>query len=431
MRKIGIPDRKYKFITDDSRFCDSETAFLLTHQNREFSENSCQCNIELSDIRELFGIGEIKIIGITGTNGKTTTASLFYSILLDLGYSVALQGTRGFFINDKKVEEHSHTTPPILDTYRHIYQARAENCDFFVMEVSSHSISQNRIESLDFALKVHTNITGDHLDFHGTMAEYVKVKNSFFTDESMKLLNRDDKYVEFNYKNAYTYSLESGSSFKLLAYTMREGVSGVVQFFDEVEDFHSPMYGFFNLYNILASVAGVKLLTQKPMKDICEVVENFAGVSGRMEVISEKPLVIVDFAHTPDGMEKVLDSLREKDVIVVFGAGGDRDKIKRPKMGKIANNMAKHLIVTSDNPRNEDPQEIANEILSGIEKLEKVDVILNRKEAIRRGLELQSGVDVLLILGKGDETEQVIYDQKFHFDDREIARELLSEIQKS
>ncbi|EJF07718.1 UDP-N-acetylmuramyl-tripeptide synthetase [Thiovulum sp. ES] len=298
------------------------------------------------------------------------------------------------------------------------------------MEVSSHSISQNRIESLDFALKVHTNITGDHLDFHGTMAEYVKVKNSFFTDESMKLLNRDDKYVEFNYKNAYTYSLESGSSFKLLAYTMREGVSGVVQFFDEVEDFHSPMYGFFNLYNILASVAGVKLLTQKPMREICEVVENFAGVSGRMEVISEKPLVIVDFAHTPDGMEKVLDSLREKDVIVVFGAGGDRDKIKRPKMGKIANNMAKHLIVTSDNPRNEDPQEIANDILSGIEKLEKVDVILNRKEAIRRGLELQSGDDVLLILGKGDETEQIIYDQKFHFDDREIARELLQNLSK-
>jgi UDP-N-acetylmuramoyl-L-alanyl-D-glutamate--2,6-diaminopimelate ligase len=428
LRKIGIPNRKYKFITDDSRFCDEETAFVLTNQNLEFEENNCCRNIELSEISELFGINDIKIIGITGTNGKTTTASLFYSILLDLGYGVALQGTRGFFINDEKVEEKSHTTPPILDTYRHIYQAKASGCDFFVMEVSSHSISQNRIETLDFALKVHTNISQDHLDYHGTMEEYIKVKNSFFADESMKLVNRDDKHIEFNFKNSYSYSIESGSSFKLLAYTMTEGVSGVVQFFDEVEDFHSPMYGFFNLYNILGAVAGIKLLTQKPLREICDQVENFAGVSGRMEVVSEKPLVIVDFAHTPDGMEKVLDSLREKDVIVVFGAGGDRDKGKRPLMGKIANNMAKHLIVTSDNPRNEDPLEIANDILSGIEKLEKVDVLLNRREAIERGLKLQSGEDVLLILGKGDETEQIIYDKKFHFDDREIVREMLKNL---
>jgi UDP-N-acetylmuramoyl-L-alanyl-D-glutamate--2,6-diaminopimelate ligase len=427
MRKIELPDREYRYITDDSRYCDEKTAFLLTSQNRNFSSEKCCCSIELSEIRELFGVDKIKIIGITGTNGKTTTASLFYSILLDLGYRVALQGTRGFFMNDEKIEEKSHTTPPILDTYRHIYQAIADGCDYFVMEVSSHAIEQERIETLDFALKVHTNITRDHLDYHKSLEEYIRVKNSFFADESMKLLNRDDKHIDFNYKNAYTYSLESGSSFKMLAYSMTQGLSGMVQFFQEVEDFHSNMYGFFNLYNILASISGTKLLTNRPLREICDVVENFYGVSGRMEIVSEEPLVIVDFAHTPDGMREVLDSLREKDIVVVFGAGGDRDKEKRPLMGKVAEQYAKKIVITSDNPRFEEPEDIANEILSGISKLEKVETILNRREAIKRGLELRNGDEVLLILGKGDETKQVIYDKKFPFDDREVARELLVE----
>ena len=197
MRKIAIPDKKYQYITDDNRFCDKNTAFLITKQNQKFTKNNCCCNINLDDIRSVFYIDEVKIIGITGTNGKTTTSSLIYSLLLDLGYKVALQGTRGFFINGKEVEKMSHTTPPILDTYRHIYQAVAEDCDFFVMEVSSHAIAQERIETLNFKLKVHTNITGDHLDFHQTMANYIAVKNSFFQDESQKIINIDDKNIIF------------------------------------------------------------------------------------------------------------------------------------------------------------------------------------------------------------------------------------------
>lgn len=429
MRKIALPDRRYRYITDDSRLCDDETAFLLTSQNRDFDCSKCLEKIEFSEIKELFGVDRVKIIGVTGTNGKTTTSSLIYSILLDLGYGVALQGSRGFYINDQKIEEHTHTTPPILDTYRHIYQAVAEGCEYFVMEVSSHAISQNRVETLDFALKVHTNITGDHLDYHKTIEQYTAVKNSFFSDESMKLLNKDDTNINFNYKNAYTYSLESGSSFKMLAYSMTNGLSGMVQFFQEVEDFHSNMYGFFNLYNILASISAVKLLTQQSLREICDQVENFYGVAGRMEVISEKPLVIVDFAHTPDGMEQVLNSLREKDIIVVFGAGGDRDKTKRVPMGAIAKKYAKHIIVTSDNPRSEDPEEIASSILKGMKDLDGVETILNRREAIKRAIELQSGEDVVLILGKGDEKYQIIYDKKFPFDDREVARELLERIE--
>jgi len=425
LRKIEIPNNTFRYITDDSRFCDSNTAFLLTAQNRNFDSQSCCKTIELSEISDIFGINQIKIVGITGTNGKTTTSSLIYSMLLDLGYKVALQGTRGLFINDRKVSDTGHTTPPILDTYKNIYQAVSEDCEYFIMEVSSHSIAQNRIETLDFALKIHTNITGDHLDYHKNMEEYIKVKNSFFADESQKLLNKDDTNIDFNYKNAYTYSLESGSSFKLLAYSLTQGLSGMVQFFQEVEDFQSSLYGFFNLYNILASVSAIKLLTQKPLREICDQVDNFYGIAGRMEVVSEKPLIIVDFAHTPDGMEQVLNSLREKDVIVVFGAGGDRDKTKRPMMGAIASKYAKNIIVTSDNPRFEEPELIINDILKGIKDSENIEVIVNRREAIQRGIELQKDDEVLLILGKGDEKYQIIYDKKLPFDDREIIRELL------
>ncbi len=423
--KIAVPNKSYKYITDDSRFCDEKTAFLLTSQNRKFDYSKCCQAIELSDIRDIFGIDEVAIIGVTGTNGKTTTSSLIYSILLDLGYRVALQGSRGFYINDRKVEEATHTTPPILDTYRHIYQAVSEGCSYFVMEVSSHAIAQKRIESLNFALKVHTNITQDHLDYHKSMEEYIRVKNSFFSDDSRKLVNRDDEKVEFNYTNSYTYSVESGSTFKVLAYTIKDGVSGIVQFGHEIGEFHSPLYGFFNLYNIVASVSAIKILTNRNLQEICQQVENFYGVAGRMEVVSEDPLVIIDFAHTPDGMEKVLSSFQDRNLIVVFGAGGDRDISKRPMMGAIAKKHAKHVIITSDNPRFEEPEKIVQDILAGIEEMENVEVILNRREAIKRGLELQNRDDILLILGKGDEEYQIIYDKKLPFSDREVVKEIL------
>jgi UDP-N-acetylmuramoyl-L-alanyl-D-glutamate--2,6-diaminopimelate ligase len=426
LRKLEIPDREYRFITDDTRFCDEKTAFLETAQNIGFDSSKCCQRIKLEDISELFGVDKISVIGVTGTNGKTTTTSLIYSILLDLGYGVALQGTRGFYINDEKIEDIGMTTPPILDTYRHIYQAVSNGCSYFVMEVSSHAIAQKRVETLDFALKVHTNITGDHLDYHKTMEEYISVKNSFFSDESMKLLNKDDINVDFNYKNAYTYSLESGSSFKLLAYSLKEGLSGMVQFFQEVEDFQSNMYGLFNLYNILGAVSAVKLLTNRPLREICDQVENFYGVAGRMEVVSEDPLIIVDFAHTPDGMEQVLNSLREKDIVVVFGAGGDRDQKKRSPMGAIAKKYAKKIIVTSDNPRFEDPEKIIEAIIKGMKDLEGVETILNRREAIKRAIEIREKDEVILILGKGDESYQIIYDKKFPFDDREVVREILN-----
>ncbi len=427
--KIAIESEteNYKYLTDDSRECDTETAFIVSSQNSNFNSDKCCCRVDISELSEIFGLSKIKIIGITGTNGKTTISSLIYSILLDLGYKVALQGTRGFFINDKQVETRSLTTPPILETYRHIYQAVYENCDYFVMEVSSHAIVQKRIETLDFAIKIHTNITGDHLDFHKTMAEYISVKNSFFADESLKLINSDDKNIKYNLINGFSYSVENGSNFKALAYSLKDGVSAVLQYKSEVEDFHSQLYGMFNLYNILGAIGGIKLLTDKSLREICDQVENFGGVAGRMESVSREPLVIVDFAHTPDGFEQVLSSVSNRKIITVFGAGGDRDKTKRPLMGKIAQKYSEYVIITTDNPRNEDPDLIINEIINGIENKNNVEIIIDRKKAIARGLDLiDHDNGVLMILGKGDEPYQIIYDKYFKFDDREIARELIN-----
>jgi len=428
--KIALPEQKYSYITDDTRSCDSDTAFVRTNQNMDFCKDAKECGchsvVNIEDIAPLMGSENIKIIGITGTNGKTTTAAAIYSILLDLGHKCALLGTRGFFVNEQRVDAKSLTTPPILKTLTYIYQAVEAECEYFVMEVSSHAIVQKRIETLDFALKIHTNITSDHLDYHKTLEEYIAVKNSFFADESMKLINKDDKYVDFNYKNAYTYSIESGGSFSTKAYSLKDGISFVMQHFQDTFDVLSPLHGFFNIYNLLAAVSAVKLLTKEPLENIAEVVDNFAGVAGRMEVVSAQPLVIVDFAHTDDGMEKVLSSLSAKDIIVVFGAGGDRDKGKRPKMGAVATSFAKTVIVTSDNPRSEDPEIIADDIVRGISNRDNLIVNLNRKEAIETALKMQKPNEVVMILGKGDETTQIVYDKTFPFDDREVVREVLN-----
>jgi len=428
--KIELPSQPFRYVTENSHECDAETAFIKTKQNENYVEdarkNGAHSIIAASEIAPLFGVNRIKIIGITGTNGKTTTASAIYSMLLDLGYKAAMQGTRGFFLNDTVAEGKTLTTPSVLNTYRHIYQAVMTGCEYFVMEVSSHAIVQKRIEGITFALKILTNITQDHLDYHKSLEDYIYVKNSFFADESKKLINKDEPRAEFNYKNAFSYGVELPATYKVMAYSLNEGVSGVIKHFEQVESFNSPMHGFFNLYNLTAAVAAVHLVTDKKLSEVCEVVEHFGGVSGRMEKVSEKPLVIVDFAHTPDGMEQVLNALKEKEILVVFGAGGDRDMTKRPLMGKVASKYAKKIYVTSDNPRTEDPDKIIEDILKGIDAKSEVFVDVNRRSAIAKAIEEQSGDEIVLILGKGDETYQIIYDQKFPFDDREVARELLA-----
>jgi UDP-N-acetylmuramoyl-L-alanyl-D-glutamate--2,6-diaminopimelate ligase len=428
--KIKLPDQPYEYVTENSQECDANTAFVLTTQNEKYLDDAkargAHSVIKAADIAPLFGVDKIKIIGITGTNGKTTTASAIYSFLLDLGYKAALQGTRGLFMNDEVVEGKSLTTPSVLNTYRHIYQAVEAGCEYFIMEVSSHAIVQKRIEGLDFELKILTNITQDHLDYHKTLDEYIHVKNSFFQDESKKLINKDEPRAKFNIKNTFTYGIENPATYKLMAYSLNDGSSGIIQHFQEVVPFTASLHGFFNLYNLMAAISATHIITDKSLEEVCDVVDNFAGVSGRMEQVSMAPNVIVDFAHTPDGMAQVLNALKEKELLVVFGAGGDRDKAKRPLMGRVAASLAKRVYITSDNPRHEDPDAIVDDILAGIEDKTNVTVELNRKKAIEMALDDQEGDEVVVILGKGDESFQIIYDEKLPFDDREVVRELLN-----
>ena len=430
--KIEIEAQPYRYISENSSDCGSECAFLITKQNERYKEDAiargAHSIITPDECWKLFGLDRICVIGITGTNGKTTTASAIYSLMLDLGHKAAMQGTRGFFMNDAPVEGKTLTTPSVLNTYRHMAHAIAAGCEYFIMEVSSHAIEQERIAGITFGLKVLTNITQDHLDYHESIEEYTRIKNLFFQDETKKLINKDEAKAQFNFKNAFTYGVENPATYKIIAYSLNNGVSGVLKYFEEHTPFASSLHGFFNLYNITAAMAAVHLVTEESLEKIADTVENFGGVSGRMEVVSENPLVIVDFAHTPDGMEQVLNALKEKEVLVVFGAGGDRDRTKRPMMGRVASSYAKKVYVTSDNPRFEDPDTIIEDILAGIEDKSNVYVDVNRRSAIAQALKDRSGDEVVLILGKGDETSQIIYDQHLPFDDRSVAKELLAQM---
>ena len=426
--RVLLDHRGYNALTDNTSELDSQTLFLKTAQNTVYYEalDEKPEYITPETLSTWWKLEALQVIGITGTNGKTTTAAVLYSLLNDLDAPCALQGTRGFFAGDKRLDEKSMTTPSVLETMHNMHRAREHGCTHFVMEVSSHAIDQERIEGIAFALKIHTNVTSDHLDYHGTIEEYRRVKSRFFADESPKLLNKDDiKNIEYNPKNSYSYGVDAPATFSVIAYTLRGGITAGIRYFSEEATFHSNLMGFFNLFNLTAAVSAARILTGKPLQEVCDVVENFGGVSGRMEVVSTDPLVIVDFAHTDDGIRNVLESLKDQEITVVFGAGGDRDKTKRPRMGAEAGRFANRIFVTSDNPRSEDPIRIIEEILAGLRGKENVTAVPDRREAIKLALESLNPGEVLVILGKGDETYQEIAGVKHPFDDREVVRELL------
>ncbi|PAF45106.1 UDP-N-acetylmuramoyl-L-alanyl-D-glutamate--2,6-diaminopimelate ligase [Helicobacter sp. 11S02596-1] len=459
-KQIAYNHKEYSFLSDDTRCVLSEpnVLFVRTKQNARFADEIATKGLDILDAGDLkhhFSLTP-KIIGITGTNGKTTTAAIIYSILLDMGHSCALLGTRGFFANDKPIKPKGLTTPGVLELYKDIETAALLGCEYFVMEVSSHAIEQERIAGLSFCAKILTNITSDHLDYHKSLEEYIRVKNSFFDDETLKIINRDEPKALFNPKNARGYAISSKTHLSVNAYSLTQGISAHLNWKENaslstkqngqktpqttIEEtlIDSPLYGLHNLYNILAALACIKCLTQASLQDIAKHLENFAGVSGRMEVISQTPLIIVDFAHTHDGMKQIFESFKSKKISVVFGAGGDRDKSKRPKMGECATNYAQKITITSDNPRTEDPNAIINDILAGIPQSYLKDFPQNhshrltiepdRKKAIKQAVKEQMPDEVLLILGKGDETCQIIAGESHHFDDREIVREALAEL---
>ena len=427
--KLSFDYQGYLSLTDDTSLLDTETLFLQTAQNQKYSDamEEKPTSITPEELIRLWGLEQMQVIGVTGTNGKTTVTAAIYSFLLDLGEKPALQGTRGLFAQEQRIEEKSMTTPSILETLYNMKQVQDLGCRYFIMEVSSHAIDLKRIESISFALKVHTNVTRDHLDYHGTVEEYRRVKSLFFEDETPKLMNKDDiKNITFNPKNALTYGVDEPATFKVQAFAMQHGLTVGLKYLEQEETFHSPMVGLFNLFNLMAAVGSVVMLTGRPLSEVCEVVEHFGGVAGRMEVVSRDPLVIVDFAHTDDGMYQVLNAMKERDIVVVFGAGGDRDREKRPRMGAVAGRFAKKIYVTSDNPRSEVPEMILEDILAGLSGKEHVTATPDRKLAITMALESLEENEVLLILGKGDETYQEIKGVKHPFDDREVVREILS-----
>lgn len=426
--KIPFEKEHYHFLTDDTHKIDSQTLFLKTSQNNRYYAmlEEKPPVITPEELMAFWNLDQLKVVGVTGTNGKTTVTAAIYSFLIDLGEKPALQGTRGLFVQERRIEEKSMTTPSVLETLYNMKRALDLGCNYFIMEVSSHAIDQNRIEGIKFALKVHTNVTSDHLDYHGSVEEYRRVKSLFFADESPKFLNKDDiKHITYNPIGAQSYGVDQPATFKVQAFSLLHGITAGVKHLKEEATFHSPMVGLFNLFNLMAAIGSVVILTDKKLEEVCDVVENFAGVAGRMEVVSREPLVIVDFAHTDDGMYQVLNSIKDKEIAVVFGAGGNRDKSKRPRMGAVAGRFAKKIYVTSDNPRDEVPEMILEDILKGLEGKDHVVATPDRRLAIKMALDELKDGEILLILGKGDEDYQEIRGVKHHFDDREVVREFL------
>ena len=371
---------------------------------------------------------KLRIIGVTGTNGKTTSTTLIKKVLEDIGYKVGLIGTNDIIVGDKVVPS-DNTTPEAPDLFRYFSQMVDESCDFAVMEVSSHSVSLDRIYGLEFEAGLFTNLTQDHLDYHKTMDSYGKAKAKFFGSCLNSVINNDDEYSDMMKDgakgNLVTFSVENPSDYKALNVIHEDnGVSYDV--LGEHIDF--PIPGGFSVYNSLGVFALLDVIEIEKGK-IAQGLKNAKTVKGRCEIVPiDKPYkVIIDYAHTPDGMENILTTVNEfkkGNVICVFGCGGDRDKGKRPKMGAMAEKYADIVVVTSDNPRSENPDSIIDDIMVGLNGTKPTHREADRKEAIRLAMSIAKKDDIVLLLGKGHETVQKFKDYNIEFDERKIVREL-------
>lgn len=377
---------------------------------------------------------QFKLVGVTGTNGKTTTASLLYKMFRQLGYKVGLLSTVRYYINDKEIEA-THTTPDALQINKLMAEMLAEGCEYCFMEVSSHAVVQHRIAGLQFAGGIFSNLTHDHLDFHKTFDEYLKAKQKFFTDlpsGAFALTNIDDKNGKVMVQNTKadikTYSLRSMADFRCKI--LESHFDGTQLMIDGTEVW-TKFIGEFNAYNLLAVYSAAFLLGQKK-EDILRILSTLTSVAGRFEYLRSNTGVtaIVDYAHTPDALENVLRSINQLrggngQLITVVGAGGDRDRTKRPIMAKVAVDNSTKVILTSDNPRSEDPEAIIAEMMKGVDPLERKKVlnITDRREAIRIACMLAQKGDIILVAGKGHEDYQEIKGVKHHFDDKEVIRE--------
>lgn len=440
--------------THNSKNANSKSTFVINKYNKEYiqnaKDNGCESFINSSELSCYYDFSGIKIIAITGTNGKTTTASTIGAILAKMGCDWALLGTNGFFVNQndelKQIAPPTLTTPMQVDIYKNIQYAKEQNCSVFIMEISSHAIVQNRYEGLVFDIKICTNITSDHLDYHKSLQNYIDIKNSFLNDNSSLkpngylLINSDDKNIKVNDNsdNRYNskvvcFATNGNNGYTISNNSTNQVLSGKISFNNQTYNYKSNFVGRFNLYNIIASVACVDLLFEYHLEQICNALEYVNSVSGRMEIVHKEPLVIVDFAHTQDGFLQVFESFEDiksnSKIIAVFGAGGNRDKTKRAKMGEISDKYCDIIILTNDNPRDEDEMDIINDIKNAItQKCINSTLFIqpNRAKAISLGLSLAKKDDIVLVLGKGCEKYQIIKGEKIPFEDKKTIIQALS-----
>ena len=379
---------------------------------------------------------KMKVVGVTGTNGKTTIATLLYKLFSALGYKCGLLSTVDNHIGEK-VMPATHTTPDAISLNRLMKQMADEQCTHVFMEVSSHAISQHRITGLEFDGGIFSNITHDHLDYHKTFDEYIRVKKAFFDglpSSAFAISNADDKRGAVMLQNTsarkYLYSLKTLADFK--GKIIENSLAGLVMSVND-QEVHFRLIGEFNAYNLLA-VYGAAICRGEDKHEVLRCLTVLTGAEGRFDYMvsaKDRLIAIVDYAHTPDALLNVLATIKKlkrgfEQVITVVGCGGDRDKTKRPVMGEVACEHSDKVIFTSDNPRSEDPVQIIRDMEEGLPAAAKRKYlsITDRKEAIKTAISLAGPEDIILVAGKGHEKYQEIKGVKNHFDDKEVVREM-------
>ncbi len=399
---------------------------LIVPDTKEYLQNYIVSNFKDE-------VNKLDIIGITGTNGKTTTSYLTYQMLNKLGVKTAYIGTIGFYIDDD-IKELPNTTPEILEVYSMLIEALEKGCKAVVMEVSSHALSLKRVEGLNFKIEAFTNLTEDHLDYHKTMENYLNAKLKILDQlksDGTIIVNNDDEYGKyFKQKNFKTIGFNE-SNYQILDYESdTNGTNINFKYNDNIYSVKTNLRGKFNVYNYMTTLAIINTYKYS-IDEIISITKSVYPPKGRCEqVIVRDAEAIIDYAHTPDAVEKIINSFLENKqgrIITIVGCGGDRDPMKRPIMGKIATEKSDYVIFTNDNPRTEDPNTIMNDIIAGVSK-DNYEIILDRKSAINKGLSLLKTNDTLLILGKGHEDYQIIGHEKHHLDDKEIVLEYLKKL---
>ncbi|MGN6213548.1 UDP-N-acetylmuramoyl-L-alanyl-D-glutamate--2,6-diaminopimelate ligase [Parafilimonas sp.] len=383
----------------------------------------------------------LKLVGVTGTNGKTTIATLLFKLFSGLGYKCGLISTVQNQIANEIIPS-THTTPDAISLNALLKQMADAGCTHVFMECSSHAIHQHRITGLHFAGGIFSNITHDHLDYHKTFDEYIRVKKSFFdnlTSDAFALSNLDERRGTVMLQNTpakkYYYSLKNVADFK--GKMLENALTGLVMLVNDKE-VHFLLIGEFNAYNLLA-VYGAAICLGEDNEKVLLVLSSLSGAEGRFDyIISKEGIIgIVDYAHTPDALENVLSTIKklrrgDEQVITVVGCGGDRDKTKRPEMAGIAAALSNRIIFTSDNPRSEDPAQILKDMEAGLNSAgrRKSISIVDRKEAIKTAVSFANSEDIILVAGKGHEKYQIIGNQKLHFDDKEVLSEMFELLNK-